>query len=276
VIATAARRVVRLAGTGALVLGGCAALAAGVAAATGELLRSTLLPIERLEVRGNARATEEEIRSLAGGALGAGLFTVDREAIAHAVERHPWVARATIRRQLPTGLVIEVAEHQPVALVALGQLYYVDAEGAIVKRHAAGEPTDFPVITGLRREDVEREDGLALGRLRSAISFLDQARAVYGDRAPIDEVHLDPVAGLSFVSAGPQLEGGALGRAPRVYLGRPPWRDALAELEEVKAELQQRGLQAIEIRLGAEQRPERAVVRLAAAGAGGSGTDDGR
>lgn len=222
------------------------------------LSSSDAFRVEAIEVTGLERAEQEAIVELSGVTEGQSLLGMELAEIERAVERHPWVSRAHVSRRFPKTLQIEVREHQPVALVALGNLYYVSSEGEVVKRHAPGENEVFPIITGLDREEVERGDGVALARIRQALAFLDEWRAASGGGSPetavaIEQVHLDPAAGVSFVPAGEGL---------RVHLGPPPWREALARYVEVRRELEERGVRASEIALGGQRRPERVTARL--------------
>jgi hypothetical protein len=111
------------------------------------------------------------------------------------------------------------------------------------------------VVTGLDRGQIESGQGTARADLRSAIGFLGDVRAALGDAAPaIEEVHVDPVLGLSFAVAG---------ESARVLAGKAPWRDRIAQWARVRDELKKRGLQAEAVTFAGERRPERVVARLA-------------
>jgi cell division protein FtsQ len=251
---------------GAITLTG--ALAFGALSVKKSVAKSDVFRVEKIEISGLARADRESILSLAGLRAGDNLMAVDTNAVERAVARHPWVARVRVERRYPSTLKIEIGEHRPVAILSLGNLYYVDAEGAIVKRHAPGEREALPLITGLEREEVERGDPGALAGVRQAIAFLDEWRSVNGaDARPIEEVHVDPVAGLSFVPAGEDL---------RVHLGPPPWRERLSRLDAVRSALADRGVSATEIALGGPRRPDRATARLARGGSKGRSAGEGR
>lgn len=213
--------------------------------------------VEVVEVKGLVRAERDEVLALAGVSRGDNLFALDAGEVERSVKRHPWVKDASVQRVPPKKLSIEVHEHVPVVLVALGNLYYADESGEIVKRYAPGETERLPVVTGIQRAEIESGDPRAKSRLRSAINFLADLSAVLGEKAPaVEEIHLDPARGLDFVPLGEQV---------RVSMGTPPWRARLEKLGRVRAALEERGLDATEITLGGERRPERVVARLAKA-----------
>jgi hypothetical protein len=221
------------------------------------LAKAEALSLEKIEIHGNTRAAKEQLVALAGVHAGQNLLSIDPEEVAAGVARHPWVKSAHAERRFPRELSIGVVEHDPRLLVALGNVYYANAEGEIVKRQAPGEHESLPLVTGLSRAEVERGDGRAQARLRDAIGFLADLRAVTGaGPAEVDEIHLDSVQGLSFVPAGDTIQ---------VHVGRPPYKEKLEKLEEVRRVLAERGGKPLEITLGGERRPERVVARLAEA-----------
>jgi cell division septal protein FtsQ len=234
------------------VAAGAALLALAGWQAKGWLLETDLFAIETVDVTGVTRAEEEAILSLANVQAGQNLLAIDTDEVARAVERHPWVKAARVSRRFMHQLSIEVSEHDPVLLVALGNLYYADRDGDIVKRQAPGEREALPLVTGLSREEVERGDGRAKARLIDAVRFLADLKKVTG-AADVDEIHLDAVQGLSFVPMGDTI---------RVHVGKAPYQERLERLETVRRALSERSLLPLEITLGGEHRPERVVARL--------------
>ena len=83
---------------------------------------------------------------------------------------HPWVRSVEVTRGAPRPLQIEVEEHTPVAIVALGELYVVDADGEPFKRVSAAEALDLPLVTGVDRESAEGDPAGTAVRLREALA----------------------------------------------------------------------------------------------------------
>lgn len=224
---------------------------------------SARFAIEDVVVTGYVRASADSIAKLSGAAPGQNIFDVDVVRMKRSVEAHPWVKSAKVTRSFPRTVEIEVVEHEPRVLVALGHLYYADANGDVVKRYAPGERESLPVVTGLTRDQIETDDGEARSSLRSAIDFLDEVDRRFGVRAPkIAEVHLDPALGLSFVEADDDL---------MVVVGHPPYDAALDRLSRVKDALKEKNVKATRIMLGGARRKDRAVAKLAVAGPGHAG-----
>lgn len=240
---------------GALVLGGAAALAVGLELTWRAVTTSPMFALDEITVVGATRASEAELRALAAVELGDNAILLSTDEVAKALEKHPWVAEAHVLRRLPRGLTLEVREHVPVALVALENLYFVDAEGEVVKRLVPGEVEPLPVITGLSRQDVEAGEAVALSQVRAALGFID----VWSSQAPgvtLDEVHVAPAGEISI---------GLADEAVRVHLGPAPWDDAIRRYRAVREEAAARGFVAAEVAAWSSRYPDRAVVRIAAA-----------
>jgi cell division protein FtsQ len=105
-------RVGRLLGV-ALLLGLLLGTAGGV---TWWLGQPDTLPIRRVQVEGEFRYLKQEALHAAIGELASGgFFNVDLRAVKQAAETQPWVASASVRRQWPDTLRIEIREQVPLA-----------------------------------------------------------------------------------------------------------------------------------------------------------------
>jgi cell division protein FtsQ len=121
------------------------------------------LALREVVVSGQARATEAELVRLSGAVLGLNVFALDTAAMERSIGTHPWVRKVRVHRALPSRLLVEVTEHQAVALLALGELYLVDEAGEPFKRLTPG------ALAQLRRGiDVAKAYGAASSASTSA------------------------------------------------------------------------------------------------------------
>lgn len=111
-------------------------LALGLAAVAGTgvgvrmLLDPTRFPIRNVRVEGRFLFLEQRsLERLVAPELGDGFFGLDVRRLQRAVETHPWVASASVRRAWPDGVVLAVRERQPVARWGEGAL--VDGDGVV-------------------------------------------------------------------------------------------------------------------------------------------------
>lgn len=234
------------------VLAGLFAVAGGIALAQWARQSERFL-IRSIDVSGQRRAQVADLLALADLKTGVNLFNIDPEGASRALVAHPWVVRARVERRFPSHLRVAVEEYEPLALVALDHLYYVDAEARVVKRYAPGEMEPLPVITGLSRERIERGDVEEHARLAQAVSFvvaLSNGSATLRD--VVSEVHLHSVLGVSFVDRNGSL----------VWFGDPPWGPKFQRLEQVQRALVVNGASATEISLMGGHRADRVIARL--------------
>jgi cell division protein FtsQ len=157
--------------------------------------------ITTIEVSGNRVLTADQIRASVPVHLGDNLFRTDLAAIARELRGNPWVAGADAHRVLPHTIAIEVREHVPAAIVQLGALYLVDAEGHPFKRAeiASDEGAGLPIITGLDRTAYVAAPAATAAKIESAMAALERWRGE-PERPSIGEVHLDAHGAVTLVT----------------------------------------------------------------------------
>jgi cell division protein FtsQ len=127
------------------ILGGVLVVVLLVVGAT----RPPLLDVDRIDVRGVDGARAEAATSASGLALGDHLLWADLGAAAAGIEALPWVAEASVERDLPGTVVLQVEAREPVAIAGSGPAaVLVDADG----RAIAG--IDDPVLGGTQVDDL--------------------------------------------------------------------------------------------------------------------------
>jgi cell division protein FtsQ len=108
---------------------GLGALVAGVLAG----LHSPLLAARHVRVLGAAHTTPAQVLAVSGLGARPPLIDVDPGADAARVERLPWVATASVTRDWPDGVTVQVTERRPVAaLPVAGGLALADATGRVL------------------------------------------------------------------------------------------------------------------------------------------------
>ena len=122
-----------------------------IAWAASALASSSLLNVNRLVIRGNARLSAAEIEALLTGLRGENILRVDFDRYRRLVLESPWVARVSMARVLPATVEVQVVERQPMAIARLSQqLYLVDATGVIIDAYGPQyQDFDLPIVDGL-------------------------------------------------------------------------------------------------------------------------------
>jgi cell division protein FtsQ len=168
-------------------------------------------------VRAGALLEDAELRS------GVSLWRVDPATMTTRLEENPWIRRAAVRREFPRRLVVDLWEREPVAVLLLDHLYYVDATGLAFARVGEREPLDLPFVTGVEAAIVADERAYARHAIRQALRLLRLMEAS-GLPFRVSEVHIERERGITVYPIEPRVAvafgwngfGRKLGRLGRV------------------------------------------------------------
>jgi cell division protein FtsQ len=235
---------------GLLLLMGLALLAA---AGWSMVQRSTYFNIRTIEVGETPHLDRALIATLVGLDGPVNLFRFDARGAEEALAAHPWVASARVEKRMPDRVEIHLSERVPAAVVAIGALYIVDADGQPFIRATPAEAVGLPLVTGLSRELFESEPSTARARVREALALGRQyLRSPMSAARPLSNIH---------VGDGGRLEL-MLGRT-RVVMGQGDLRAKLERLEQVYETLTLRGVDASYILM--DEKGHRSIVKEIAA-----------
>ena len=215
------------------------------------MTHSPRFAIREIVVRTEDKVSEVEVTRLANLNLGDNIFSFHLRECVEAIEIHPWVRRASVMRELPDRVIVEVSERQPVALVGLASLYYVDGEGEVFKKVLPEERMDYPIFTGIALRDLVEDKESVEPLIGLGLEVLDVAEgSVIFSPDHISEVHLDRAYGATMVRASDGL---------RVRLGRGDLDKKWERLEHALIELGSESTKVAELDLNFEGR---VTVRL--------------
>ena len=215
--------------------------------------------VQKVRVSPTVHVTAEALVARANVPLGVNLFAVNREEVARTVSQEPWVARVHVRRELPSTLMIDVVEREAACSVAFGALYLADADGNVFKRATPDEAAGLPVVTGIGREEYVAQPERSREQLKQALRAIAawRVRADGTTRAPLGEVHIDRIAGVTVYSDSGV--GVRLGAVDDTLAAR------LVRYDAVAAALAGGGEEARLFYVDNRARPDRVTVKLASA-----------
>jgi cell division protein FtsQ len=218
------------------------------------ILTSPRFAVTEITISGQKHRTAEQLVSVSGIGKGQNVFSVDLDRVRSRLLGDPWISDATVERRLPGTVIIQVAERELGAIVALPESYLASREGEIFKRLEVGDPSDLPVITGLSLEQIADDRAGVVRSVKRALDLAsDYEHASLAQRASLEEIHLAKDGSVTLV----------IGKdAVSVALGDAPFRRKLEQATRVFAELDRRGAKPDAILLDNEARPERVVVRM--------------
>jgi cell division protein FtsQ len=218
------------------------------------LKTSPALAVRTIEVRGVERTRVADLLEASGLKEGVNVFSVDARQAQKRLLNLPWVKKAQVTRIVPDRIVVDVVEHQPVALINLEGLYYVNRSGEVFKRVQPGEREDLPVLTGIARMGFRDQPERARKQIRESLRLLKTLRDLPCiAKRRVAEIHSDELMGPSVV-----LDPGAL----TVRLGNQDLLGRLSTLCQLMDTLEKRRLKAHSILLYHSGRPGWATVQL--------------
>lgn len=161
-------------------------------------LRGTsFLRLKEVRIEGNNRVSTDEILAIAELGDEPNILSLDIKALNRRLGQHPWIEKSMIRRVFPDGIQMVIQERNPMAVIHLGRLYYVDGNGMIFDQARGREKEAYPILTGIRREDLEKGEKKARMLLEKALHILKMTRdcKILPYRS-ISQIHLDRAVGL--------------------------------------------------------------------------------
>lgn len=190
-------------------LGRIALGAAGVSLVFGVLFAAyraisstTFFRLKNIEVSAAKRLTKEEILALAGIEAGQNLGRMNLKRMGEQVARSPWVETVRINRYFPDRLSITITEREPLAIVNMGYIYYLDKKGNVFKILNQGDKLDYPVVTGFSEEGMSSNPAGTREALKTTCELL----AVLREKgafilADVSEIHYDKGYGFTLFTA---------------------------------------------------------------------------
>jgi cell division septal protein FtsQ len=197
----------------------------------GFVCKTTFLRLERIEVTGISKLTQEEIMSAASVRMGDDLLGIKLTRMGEQLTKNPWIASVKIRRHLPHSLSIDLVEREPVGIVSMGYLYYLDKSGEIFKPLQEGDSLDYPVITGLVEDDLLRDPAGAKETINGMLALLEQLKNQGNgiSLADISELHYDKGFGFTVFT---------LDKGLPIRLGMDGFTEKLGRLAKIYNDLQ--------------------------------------
>lgn len=186
--------------------------------------------IERVDVMGEGRLREEDVRRALGVYAGDYLFGIDMDSAQDRVESLSWVDRAVVRRLWPDRIVVQIIERQPYALWQYqGDVKVVDVTGIAISDADATQFTQLTLFVG-------ETAGAQAADIRQMM-----------DEFPDIAVRVDSFVNVSDRRWDMLLDDGAV----RVMLPETKMRTALRGLQNLQTQTQilDRAIETIDMRL---------------------------
>jgi cell division septal protein FtsQ len=166
----------------------------------------TLFSVKSIEVSSTRHLTRDEILGLAGVEQGKDLLRMNLKRMGEHILQNPWVETVQINRYFPDTVSITITEREPVAIVNMGFIYYLDKKGNVFKVLNQGDKLDYPVVTGFSEEGMGSNPKGAREALESTCDLLKILREKGAFiLADVSEIHYDEGYGFTLFTASGAL-----------------------------------------------------------------------
>ncbi len=192
-------------------------------------ISSPYFEIKEIVVRGCKELTEKEILSYAAIKPSQNLLAINLGTIARRIESNPWVKEASIGREFPNRLIIDLQERTAVALVKRENGFnLMDLDGVAFKKLEKNDEVDIPVLNVYYSDG---DDSALFTKSLELLRYLSASKEFPTIRN-IAEIHGNEVFGLSLFT-----DGGLC-----IRLGFDSYENKLKRLNAVMADLERRNM----------------------------------
>lgn len=192
-------------------------------------ISSPYFEIKEIIVQGCKELTEKEILSSAAIKPSQNLLAINLGAIARRIESNPWIKEASVGREFPNRLIIDIQERTAIALVKRDKGFdLLDNDGVVFKKLEKTDEVDIPVLNGCYSDD---KDSAIFTKSLELLRYLSASNE-FPTIKNVAEIHGNDVIGLSlFTDSGLCIR-----------LGFDSYENKLKRLNTVMADLERRNM----------------------------------
>ncbi len=163
---------------------------------------ATFFRLKNIQVSAAKHLTREEILALVGLETGQDLARMDLKRMGEQLSQNPWVETVRINRYFPDRISIAIKEREPLAIVNMGYIYYLDKKGIVFKVLNQGDKLDYPVVTGFTEEEMSTNPAGTREALKTTCELLgvlkEKGAFILAD---VSEIHYDKGYGFTLFTA---------------------------------------------------------------------------
>lgn len=137
--------------------------------------------LRHIDIKVTGSLSKAEVLRWSGVRPGQNLLSVDMEQVRNDLSNIPYISHVAVERRLPDSLSIAVEERQPLAVLQprsshghrlLQDVYYIDAQGFVIKPKPGEKLKNLPVIIGVDADLVTEGIRLDVPEVASSLNFI--------------------------------------------------------------------------------------------------------
>jgi cell division protein FtsQ len=169
-------------------------------------VQSNQFQARRIAVSGQNRLSRQRILAIAGVGPRTNILALNLTIARKRLLAAPWIAGATVSREIPSGLRIHIEEEKPLALLEMddGRKFLINTAGRVFKQEADAYAESLPRVQGLSYTDLPVA-GRTAGEAFSAVMTLLRLTREAGSALPfadIRRIRMDRDIGASVYTGG--------------------------------------------------------------------------
>lgn len=157
------------------------------------IYKKKLFILKKISILGKGISYKEKVKVLrrAGLYKGENLFDIDLKRVSRLIASNRWIKDVTVYKKYPDKIVIVLKKRNIFAIVNKENLYYISKSGYIMGRANSAIGYNYPVITGLSKDDL----GNYFNKIKKALYFLNITKSSVISNH-INEIHLERDNGI--------------------------------------------------------------------------------
>jgi cell division protein FtsQ len=203
------------------------------------LREDAVFALKEVEITGCRRLSEGQLLGLLRIGERSDLLTVELGEISKRLQAHPWVEEVKVEKVFPHKISVQIVERKPIAILQMEDPYYLDEKGVIFAPVGERDEYDYPFITGLGRQTLEREPEESkrlIAKVLELLSALRQRRTMPLEE--ISEIHVEKAFGLQYFTKAEGIE---------VKMGWDRYGEKLKRLSIIWSDLKRKGIRPLSI-----------------------------
>jgi len=152
------------------------------------LTQSAYFEAKTITVDGNQRLTRKTILEQSNINIGDNVLAINLNLLRNRLLANPWIAAVELERDLPDAIHILIREQIPVAIVKLGQDFYLGESGEVIKPVELSDRIDVPVVTGLELKDFD-PNGPERSASSNGVMEVIRLAQLHGSVLPLHSIH---------------------------------------------------------------------------------------
>ena len=151
------------------------------------LLSSPYMRLEEVQITGIEEKIRTELKKIHNLDADQSLLGINLNELNRKIEEHPWIRSVKLERRFPNTLIVEAERQEPLAMVIMEQMHYMNRYGELFKKVGGQDSIDLPVVTGIPKDPVKSRE-----LLKNAVHVMEilEAEAEPWSLSQLSEIHV--------------------------------------------------------------------------------------